>query len=464
MRSKWAEPVFLNQHSRTYFRYNLPGPRTPLPKLLIRNARVARPDGSIFEGDVLCSNRLIERIAPHIGSPADETLNAGGMLLLPGVIDPQVHFREPGKEYKEDLGSGSRAAVKGGVTSFLEMPNTSPPTTSQAALNDKLKRAAEKSVANYGFFIGATPDNLDEINSASPACGIKIFMGASTGDLLVDRAEDLERIFANGERLIAVHAEDEARIRARREQFKNRHDVAVHSEIRDNQCALSATELALSLSKKYRRRLHVLHLSTHEEVELLRRDKPAWVTAEVIPNHLLLNVADYARLGALVQMNPPIRRPEDNAALWAGLHDGAIDFVATDHAPHTLEEKHKPYPESPAGMPGVETSLPLMLTEMKAGRCTLAEIQKWMCHGPASAYGIRSKGMILEGWDADLTLVDLEHARPVRNEEMFTRVRWSPFHGRELYGWPLYTIVGGQIAYDRGKIREGVHGHALQFS
>ena len=435
-----------------------------MPKLLIRNARLARPDGSMIEGDLLCHDGTIEHIAPQITTPADETLDAGGNLLLPGVIDPQVHFREPGREYKEDLGSGSRAAVKGGVTSFLEMPNTDPSTSNQAALDDKLRRAAEKCVANYGFFIGATPDNLDEINHAGPACGIKIFMGASTGSLLVDKAEDLERIFANGSRLIAVHAEDEARIRARREKFKHRTDAAVHSEIRDNRSALLATELALSLSRKYRRRLHILHLSTHEEVELLRRDKPAWVTAEVIPNHLLLNVNDYASLGALVQMNPPIRRPEDNAALWAGLHDGAIDFIATDHAPHTLEEKRKPYPQSPAGMPGVETSLPLMLTEMKAGRCTLAEIQKWMCYGPAEAYGIRNKGKILEGWDADFTLVDIEHVRPVRNEEMFTRVHWSPFNGRELTGWPVYTIVGGQVAFDRGIIRDGVHGRPLSFT
>jgi dihydroorotase len=435
-----------------------------LPTLLIRNARLARPDGSIIEGDLLCRDGVIERIATQITAPADETLDAGGNLLLPGVIDPQVHFREPGKEYKEDLGSGSRAAVKGGVTSFLEMPNTDPSTSNQAALDDKLRRAAEKCVANYGFFIGATPDNLDEINHAGPACGIKIFMGTSTGTLLVDKAEDLERIFANGTRLIAVHAENDARIRARHEQFKDRTDVAVHSDIRDNQSALLATELALTLSRKYRRRLHILHLSTHEEVELLRRDKPAWVTAEVIPNHLLLNVNDYARLGTQVQMNPPIRRPEDNASLWAGLHDGVIDFIATDHAPHTLEEKRKPYPQSPAGMPGVETSLPLMLTEMKAGRCTLAEIQKWMCHGPAEAYGIRHKGKILEGWDADLTLVDMEHARPVRNEEMFTRVRWSPFNGRVLTGWPIYTIVGGQVAFDRGKIRDGVHGRPLIFT
>ncbi len=431
--------------------------------VLIRNARIAREDGSIVDGDLLCERGRIARIDRAIDVRADESIDAAGLLCLPGVIDPQVHFREPGKEYKEDLASGSRAAVRGGVTSFLEMPNTDPPTTTQAALDDKLQRAAQKCVANYGFFIGATPDNLEALNAAAPACGIKIFMGASTGNLLVDRPEDLERIFANGRRLIAVHAEDESRIRARRELFARRHDAAVHSDIRDNESARLATALALALSKKYRRRLHILHLSTAEEVALLRADKPAWVTAEVIPNHLLLNVDDYATHGTLVQMNPPIRTRADNAALWAALHDGVIDFIATDHAPHTLAEKRRPYPESPSGMPGVETSLPLMLTEMRAGRCTLAEILKWMCYGPAQAYGIARKGRLREGWDADLTLVDLDTARPVRNEELYTKVRWSPFAGRELVGWPQYTLVGGQIAFERGRIREHVRGAPLHF-
>ena len=431
--------------------------------LLIRNARIARPDGTTFEGDVACENGRIDRIAGSITAAARETIDAAGNLLLPGVIDPQVHFREPGNEYKEDLGSGSRAAVRGGVTSFLEMPNTAPPTTTQAALDKKLALAAQKSVANYGFFIGATPDNLEALNSVAPACGIKIFMGSSTGSLLVNRPEDLERIFANGTRLIAVHAEDEARINARRAQFAGRTDPAAHSEIRDNETARLATELALTLSKKYQRRLHILHLSTREEVAMLRASKPAWVTAEAIPNHLLLNTADYARLGTLVQMNPPIRTQADNAALWEGLHDGIIDFIATDHAPHTLEEKKRAYPNTPSGMPGVETSLPLMLTAMHGGRCTLAEIQKWMCSGPAEAYRIPNKGKLLEGWDADLTLVDIEHTRPVRNEETFTKVRWSPWHGRELRGWPLYTIVNGEIAFDNGHIREQTRGRRLTY-
>ncbi|MFL6714102.1 MAG: dihydroorotase, partial [Sulfurifustis sp.] len=341
-------------------------------------------------------------------------------------------------------------------------PNTDPPTTSQAALDDKLARAAQKCVVNYGFFIGATPNNLDVVNRAHPACGIKVFMGSSTGSLLVDRDEDLERLFANGTRLIAVHAEDEARIRARAAQLAGS-DPAVHSEIRDNECARLATAKALALSKKYRRRLHILHLSTREEVELLRHDKPSWVTAEVIPNHLLLNTADYAALGTLVQMNPPIRTPADNDALWRGLHDGVIDFIATDHAPHTLDEKRAGYPRSPSGMPGVETSLPLMLTEMRAGRCTLAEIQKWMSRGPAEAYGMVNKGRLQLGYDADLTLVDIDRYRPVRNDEMLTRVRWSPFAGRELTGWPQYTIVNGVIVYERGRIRPNVRGRALQF-
>ena len=432
-------------------------------KLLIKNAKVAQVNGSTIEADVLCVDGKIERIATAIDEIADETLEASGHLLLPGVIDPQVHFREPGNEHKEDLGSGSRAAARGGVTSYLEMPNTQPPTTDQAALDQKLKLAAEKSVVNYGFFIGATSDNLDELNSVSPACGIKIFMGSSTGSLLVNKRKDLERIFATGDRLIAVHAENEERINERMAQFADRHDTQAHSLIRDNKCALLASELALELSIKYKRRLHILHLSTHEETEMLRKNKPAWVTAEVIPNHLLLNTSDYESKGAFVQMNPPIRQPEDNKALWAGLKDGTIDFIATDHAPHTMKEKSLPYPESPAGMPGVETSLPLMLTEMKAGRCNLADIQKWMCYGPAQSYHIANKGKIREGWDADLTLVDMDNAKPVRNEEMFSRAGWSPYEGRELVGWPIYTIVCGNVVFDHGEIREGVLGQALTY-
>lgn len=435
--------------------------------LVIRNARIARTDGSIVEGDIACTDKRIEKIADSIMDEAREAVDAGGQLVLPGVIDPQVHFREPGATHKEDLGSGSRAAVSGGVTSFLEMPNTSPPTTDQSALDWKLRRAAETSVANYGFFIGATPDNLDQINSVSPVCGIKVFMGSSTGTLLVNRREDLERIFANGDRLIAVHAEDESRINQRTRELlpegETTDDFSVHSRIRDAECALIATRLAVELSTRYDRRLHVLHLSTAEEVALLREAKTSRITAEVIPNHLFLSTDDYRDRGSLVQMNPPIRSPENAAGLWQGLRDGTIDFLATDHAPHTLEEKDRLYPATPSGMPGVELSLPLMLTEMVAGRCTLAQIQKWMCYGPAEAYRIPRKGRIEEGWDADLTVVDIEAYRDVANERVHAKVGWSPYHGRRLTGWPAFTIVGGQIAFENGAIRESVRGDALTF-
>lgn len=431
--------------------------------LLIRNAIIARPDGTTLDGDLACEQGLIARIATNIDAPSAETIDAQGALLLPGVIDTHVHFREPGKEYKEDLASGSRAAASGGVTSFLEMPNTDPPTVDQASLDFKMARAAESCVVNYGFFIGATPTNLDAVNSVAPVAGIKVFMGCSTGGLLVDKNEDLERIFANGERLIAVHAEDETRMHERRRLFADRRDSAVHSEIRDNLCALLATERALAFSKRHRRPLHILHLSTHEEIELLRRDKPAWVKAEVIPNHLFLNVNNYEQLGTRAQMNPPIRAPEDNAALWQALQDGVIDFLGSDHAPHTLAEKDLGYPNSPSGMPGVETSLPLMLTQMAAGKCTLAELQRWMCSGPAEHYRIPNKGKLLEGWDADLTLVNINDSKPVRNQDLFTKAKWSPYEGWKLVGWPQFTVVGGQVVFARGRIRDGVSGRPLAF-
>jgi len=433
-----------------------------LTSLLIRNARIARFDGTLYEGDVYCE-RTIQRIDRRITVSADEVLDARGKLLLPGVVDPHVHFREPGAEHKEDLESGARAAASGGVTSFLEMPNTTPTTTDAAALADKLARAARKCAVNYGFFIGATPSNTDALERAQPACGVKVFMGCSTGDLLVYKDEDLDRAFAHGDRLIAVHAEDEERLHQRRAHYAGRTDPAVHSEIRDAECARRATARALAYAKKYRRRLHVLHMSTREEIELLRRDKPPWVKAEAIPNHLLLNTSEYAKQGARVQMNPPLRSPADNAALWAALHDGVVDFIGTDHAPHTLAEKDRGYPHAPSGMPGVETALPLMLTQMRAGRCTLAEIQKWMCYGPADAYGIPNKGRIEPGYDADLALVDLDTVRTVRNEELHTKSGWSPYAGWELTGWPLCTVVGGRVVYDRGTIRPGVRGEALRF-
>jgi dihydroorotase len=444
--------------------------------ILIRQSQILLPDGQFQLGDVLLRQGKIAAIADHIDpadlDQSDRIINAEGLTLLPGVIDPQVHFREPGLEYKEDLQTASHACAKGGVTSFLEMPNTKPLTISQAALTDKLNRAAQKCVVNYGFFIGATADNLEELQQASPTCGIKIFMGSMKGDLLIDRKEVLERIFANGDRLIAVHAEDPQRIAARRQQFDIDRLAAdgieiqpsIHSQIQDNQAALLATQLAVELSTKYQRRLHILHLSTAEEVAYLRDRKTSWITAEVTPQHLILNTDAYDTIGTLAQMNPPLRSQADNVALWQGLQDGILDFIATDHAPHTLEEKAKPYPQSPSGMPGVETSLPVMLTAASQGRCTVAQVSQWMSRNAAIAYGIANKGEVRVGWDADLVLVDLEQHKPVLRQELLTKCGWSPFEGWNLTGWPVITFVNGEVVFEQGKVNAIAHGKALQFT
>ncbi|MBD2304278.1 dihydroorotase [Chroococcidiopsis sp. FACHB-1243] len=434
--------------------------------LLIRHARILLSSGEFLLGDLLTRDRQIVEIAPNISAPSDVAvteIDATGLTLLPGAIDPQVHFREPGLEHKEDLFTASCACAKGGVTSFLEMPNTRPLTTTQQTLDDKLQRAAQKCLVNYGFFIGATAENLPDLLTAHPTSGIKIFMGSMHGALLVDGEAYLEAIFARGNRLIAVHAEDQARINQRRQEFAGIHDPAIHSQIQDNQAALLATQLALKLSKKYQRRLHILHMSTAEEAELLRQDKPSWVTAEVTPQHLLLNTSAYETIGTWAQMNPPLRSPHDNEVLWQALLDGVIDFIATDHAPHTLEEKAQQYPNTPSGMPGVETSLPLMLTQAMQGRCTVAQVSHWMSTAVAKAYKIPNKGAIAPGYDADLVLVDLNNYHSVRREELQTKCGWSPFEGWNLTGWAVYTIVGGQIVYDRGKLNTQVRGQALSF-
>ncbi|MGC1526443.1 MAG: dihydroorotase [Phormidesmis sp.] len=432
--------------------------------MIIRNAQVLLPSGEIVSREVAIAGGKITAVGTQL-SVTDRTtvIDAEGLTLLPGVIDPQVHFRDPGLEHKEDLFTATCACARGGVTSFLEMPNTLPLTTTQPVLTDKLAIAAAKSLVNYGFFIGATAENLDDLRTANPTCGIKIFMGSAHGPLSVDTAETIEPIFAVGDRLIAVHAESQARIMERREQFAGETDPATHTKVQDNETALIATKMALSFSKKYQRRLHILHMSTGEEAELLRADKPSWVTAEVTPQHLLLDISAYDKLGTLAQMNPPLKYPRDREILWQALLDGVIDFIATDHAPHTLAEKAKGYPNAPSGMPGVETSLPLMLTQTKENRCTVAQVSHWMSTAVAAAYKIPNKGLIEPGFDADLVLVDLVTYRPVLREELQTKCGWSPFEGWNLTGWPVVTIVGGQVVYDRGQINADVRGQALQF-
>lgn len=422
--------------------------------LLIKNASLVLPNG-IVEGDLRVSNGQISSIAPGGGLDSDireKVIDATGLHLLPGVIDPHVHFREPGDNKKEDLESGSRAAAAGGVTSFLDMPNNNPNTTNRATLERKISLASKKSVTHHGFFIGATKNNISDLQSVEGmdgVCGIKIFMGSSTGDLLVHEQDQLENIFANTNGIIAVHAEDEERLQLRSKDFRNRTDIASHAQYRDVECALMATKRAVALAKKYEHRLHIVHLTSGEEADWLNKNKDNLITTEVCTQHLTFDQDDVERLGERVLMNPPIRYTEDKDVLWQRLKDGTIDCVVTDHAPHTLNSKAVGFPNSPAGMPGVETSLPLMLTHAMEGKCKIMDVAKWMCAGPARVYGIQKKGSLIEGYDGDLALVDLETRRTIHDSDTWTKVGWTPYNGMELTGWPIYTIVDGNVVHKR---------------
>jgi len=430
-------------------------------KTRIDNATIMLPDGAA-RTQVVIENEKIADIDPAVQLPVDEVIDAGGLHLLPGVIDDQVHFREPGLTHKEDLEHATRACARGGVTTFLEMPNTKPSTTTVARLAEKLQLAASNCLVNYGFYIGATPHNLSELKQAARTPGIKIFIGSSTGDLLVDKQEALERIFAETTLPLTAHCEDEATVRANSERYAGTHDVADHSRIRDHTAALIATQRARDLAFRHRHRFHVLHVSTAAEAELLG-DHRRLLTAEACPHHLLFSVDDYARLGTLVQMNPSLKTREDARALWEALAAGRIQVIATDHAPHTLAEKQQPYPASPSGLPGVENSLALMLNQVHHGRCTLEQVVSWMCDAPARVWDIVDKGRIVIGYDADLVLVDLSLEQEVQNEQQQTKCGWSPWHGETLTGWPVATWVRGHLVYRAGRFDASRLGGEVQF-
>ena len=430
-------------------------------KTRIRNAQVVLPEAT-RKVDVVIEGDRIADIDPADSLIVDEDIDAGGLHLLPGVIDDQVHFREPGLTHKEDIEHATRACAKGGVTTFLEMPNTNPATITEARLLEKLELGRRKSRVNYGFYIGATPSNTESLKHVTRTPGIKIFIGSSTGDLLVDQQEALERIFAETTLPICAHCEDEATIRANRERLGEPGSVADHSRIRDHRAAVVATRRAIDLAHRHAHRFHVLHVSTKEEVELLE-DHKNLVTAEACPHHLLFHIDDYDRLGTLVQMNPSLKTREDNAALWQGLHDGRLQVVATDHAPHTLDEKRRPYPRSPSGLPAVENLLPLMLNEVNSGRCSLREVVLWLCDAPARVWDIVNKGRIAVGYDADLVLVDLSKRATVRNSEQATKCGWSPWDGVELQGWPVRTWVMGRTLFENGRFDDTVRGREARF-
>ena len=430
-------------------------------RTLIKNARCVLPDG-IHLGSILIEDSKILAVDPPRTASADETVDAGGRHLLPGVIDDQVHFRDPGLTHKEDLHTGSLACAKGGITTFLEMPNTRPATISKDRLYEKLALAAEKSVVNFGFYIGATPTNLDELKIAERTPGIKIFIGSSTGDLLVDDQEALERIFAETSLPICAHCEDETTVRANAERLAGGKTHRDHSKIRDHAAAFTATRRAIDLAVRHRHRFHVLHVSTAEEVELLK-DHHSLITAEACPHHLFFNVDDYDRLGSRVQMNPSIKTQADNEALWTALRENIIQVIATDHAPHTLEEKNQPYPQSPSGLPAVENSLALMLDAAHRGLCTVEQVVFWMSEAPARVWDLVDKGRIAEGYDADLVLVDLDRQQTIRDAEQVTKCRWSPWDGMTLTGWPVKTWVGGRLVFDDGRFDASHRGGEARF-
>ena len=423
-------------------------------RLLVQNATMVLPN-RIVEGDLRVSDGLIKAIAPFGGLQpeiGEQVIDGTGLHLLPGAIDPHVHFRDPGNTEKEDLESGSRAASAGGITSFLDMPNTSPNAINRSAIEAKIASAAKKSVTHHGFFIGATNSNISDLQSVEGmdgVCGIKIFMGSSTGDLLVHEQKHLENIFANTGGIIATHAEDEERLQSRIPKFEHRKDIAAHAECRDVECALIATKRAAALANDHDHRLHIVHLTSGKEADWLASNKGDLITTEVCTQHLTFDQDDVEKLGSRALMNPPIRYTEDRDKLWERLKDGTIDCVVTDHAPHTLQAKSVGFPNAPAGMPGVETSLPLMLTHSVEGKCSVSDIVKWMCAGPAKVYGIKNKGSLVEGFDGDLTLVDLENNRVIQDSDTWTKVGWTPYAGMELTGWPIYTIVDGNIVHKR---------------
>ena len=432
--------------------------------LLIRGGTVATP-GGIREADVGILGGRIAAIGNVSAAPAAEIFDARCLHVLPGVIDTQVHFREPGNEHKEDLESGGRAAVLGGVTAVFEMPNTSPPTTTRFALEDKLARARGRMHCDHAFYVGATPQNvgaLGALERAHGVAGVKAFLGSSTGTLLLDRDEDILAALMAGQRRMAVHSEDEARLRERR-PLAVRGRPSTHPVWRDAESARASTDRVLRLAREAGRRLHVLHVTTADELPLLGNARD-FATAETTPQHLTLSAPEcYERLGTYAQMNPPIRDETHREALWAAVRGGLIDVIGSDHAPHTREEKEREYPNTPAGMPGVQTLVTILLDHVNAGRLSLERFVDLTSTGAQRVFGIAGKGRIAQGYDADFTIVDLKARRRIENTWIASKCRWTPFDGMATTGWPLATIIRGRIVMRDGALVSPAAGEPVRF-
>ncbi len=431
--------------------------------LVVGGGTVVSHDG-IGVADVAIRDGRFAAVGDLKAADAAERFDATGLHVLPGVIDSQVHFREPGLEHKEDLASGTAAAALGGVTALFEMPNTRPSTTDAAALADKLDRAAGRARVDYAFYAGATAENVDqlaELERLPGCCGTKLFMGASTGDLLVADDPTIARVLQSGRRRIAVHAEDEARMQARKHLAKD--SAATHPVWRDAESALNATRRLIRMARAAGRRVHVLHITTAEEIAFLADHKDI-ATVELTPQHLSLAAPDcYERLGTLAQMNPPIRDLGHQAGLWAGLRAGVVDVIGSDHAQHSLADKQKPYPESPSGMPGVQTLLTLLLDHLAAGRLGLARLVDLTSAGAQRIFGIAGKGRIAVGWDGDLTLVDLARRETITGDWLAAKCGWSPFEGMTVTGWPAATVVRGRVVMRDAELQGAPSGAPIKF-
>ena len=438
---------------------------------LIKNAQLVN-EGRIYKSDVLIENQIIKQIDAEINIEADQIIDGEGLHLLPGVIDDQVHFREPGLTHKANIYTESKAAVAGGITSFMEMPNTNPQALTQELLEDKYQIAAETSIANYSFFMGASNDNLEEVLKTDPKTvgAIKIFMGSSTGNMLVDNKSVLKEIFEKSPMLIAVHCEDEATIQENIEkakaQFGEEVPISEHPNIRSAEACYKSSSMAVELAKKYNTRLHVFHLSTEKEIELYDNTLPLAekrITAEICIHHLWFDESKYEDKGTLIKWNPAVKKASDKKALFQALLDDKLDVIATDHAPHTLEEKSNTYFNAPSGGPLVQHALPAMLSFVNQEKISLEKVVEKMCHNPAICFQVENRGFIREGYFADLVLVDLDKPWEVTKENILYKCGWSPFEGETFNAQITHTFVNGHIAYEYGSFDETQRGMRLTF-
>ena len=439
--------------------------------ILIKNAQLVN-EGRIYKADVLIENKTIKQIDTKINIEVDKIIDAKGLYLVPGVIDDQVHFREPGLTHKANIYTESKAAIAGGITSFMEMPNTNPQALTQELLQDKYKIAAETSIANYSFFMGASNDNLEEVLKTDPktVAAIKIFMGSSTGNMLVDNKNILEEIFSKSSMLIAVHCEDEETIQENitkvKEQYGEEVPVSEHPNIRSAEACFKSSSMAVELAKKHSTRLHVFHLSTEKEIALFDNSIPLKdknITAEVCIHHLWFDESQYVKKGTLIKWNPAVKKESDKNALFQALLDDKLDVIATDHAPHTLGEKSNTYFNAPSGGPLVQHALPAMLAFVKQEKISVEKVVEKMCHNPAICFQVKNRGFIREGYFADLVLVDLDKPWEVNKDNILYKCGWSPFEGETFNAQITHTFVNGHIAYEYGNFDETSKGMRLTF-